>query len=119
MQLNGGTIQIQASDDGINAARKSRSYAAAVEINGGDITVVMGSGDTDGIDSNGSITVNGGTVNVTGRSTFDCDGAATYNGGTIIVNGQQLSYIPNQMMGGGRGGMGGMGGWGGRGRRGG
>lgn len=130
VQLNGGTIQIQAGDDGINAARKSRSYAAAVEINGGDITVVMGSGDTDGIDSNGSITVSGGTVNVTGRSTFDCDGAATYNGGTIIVNGQQVAYIPNQQMG-GRGSWGGMngdmnggmnggrnGGWGGRGGRG-
>ena len=119
VQINGGTVSISARDDGINGARKSSAYTTKVEINGGDITVVMASGDTDGIDSNGDIVVNGGTINVTGSSSFDCDGSAQYNGGTIIVNGQQLSYIPNQMMGGGRGGMGGMGGMGGWGRRGG
>ena len=101
IQINGGTISIQASDDGVNAAQKSRSYTATVEINDGDITVAMGSGDTDGIDSNGNIIVNGGAISVTGNSTFDYDGTAQYNGGTIIANGQQISYIPNQMMGGG------------------
>ena len=115
IQLNGGTIAIRASDDGINAARKSSAYTPTVEINGGDITVAMGAGDTDGIDSNGNIIVNGGTVSVTGNSTFDYDGNAQYNGGTIIVNGQQVSSIPNQMMG-GRGGFGGgQGGFGGQG----
>ena len=83
-----------------------------IEINGGEITVAMGAGDTDGIDSNGNIIVNGGTVSVTGNSTFDYDGTAQYNGGTIIVNGQQVSSIPNSMMGGGHGGWGGQGGWG-------
>ena len=118
VQLNGGTISVNASDDGINAANKSSAYRATVEITGGDITVVMGPGDTDGIDSNGDIVVTGGTINVTGNSTFDCDGSAQYTGGTIIVNGQQISYIPNQMMG-GRGGWGGQGGQSGRGGRGG
>ena len=37
---------------------------------------------------------------------IDYDGNAQYNGGTLIVNGQQVSSIPNQMMGGG--GPGGM-----------
>ena len=119
IQLNGGTIHVQASDDGINAARKSSAYTPTVEINGGDITVAMGAGDTDGIDSNGNIIMNGGTVRVTGNSTFDYDGSAQYNGGVIIANGQQVYEIPNQMMG-GRGGFGeGNGGpGGGRGRRG-
>ena len=112
IQINDGTINIQASDDGINGARKSNAYTATIEINGGDITVAMGGGDTDGIDSNGNIIVNGGTIRVTGNSTFDYDGTAQYNGGTIIANGQQINYIPNQMMG-GRGGFGNMnGGWG-------
>ena len=111
IQFNGGTINIQSTDDGVNAAYKSSAYTPTVEINGGDITVAMGAGDTDGIDSNGNIIVNGGTVTVTGNSTFDYDGAAQYNGGTIIANGQQIAYIPNQMMGGG-GMMGGRGGWG-------
>ncbi len=113
IQLNGGVISIDARDDGINAGQKSGAYRAKVEINGGSITVVMASGDTDGIDSNGDIIVNGGTINVTGSSSFDYDGSAQYNGGTIIVNGQQLDYIPNQMMGGGPGGWGGRGRWGG------
>ena len=59
--------------------------------------------------------VNGGTINITGNSSFDYDGTAQLNGGTLIVNGQTLDYIPNQMMG-GFGGMGGqMGGFGGNG----
>ena len=111
VQLNGGTISVQASDDGINAGYKSSAYSPLIEINDGDITVVVGAGDTDGIDSNGSIIVNGGVIRVTGNSTFDCDGYAQYNGGTIIVNGQEVAYIPNQMMG-GRGGRGGRGGFG-------
>lgn len=116
IQFNGGTVSIQASDDGVNAAYKSSAYTPTVEINGGEITVSMGAGDTDGIDSNGNIIVNGGTVSVTGNSTFDYDGTAQYNGGTILVNGQQVSSIPNQMMG-GRGGFGGgNGGFGGGGR---
>ncbi len=113
IQINGGDLQISASDDGVNAARKSSAYTPTFEMNDGSLTVVMGAGDTDGIDSNGNIIVNGGTINVTGQSTFDCDGTAQYNGGTIIVNGQQVTTIPNQMMGGGfGGGMGGMGGMG-------
>ena len=118
VRVNGGTIKIQSSDDGINAGRKSGSYEPTIEINDGDITIVMGGGDTDGIDANGNVIVNGGTIRVTGNSTFDYDGSAQYNGGTIIVNGQQVSSIPNSMMGGGRGGWGGHGG-GGRGGRGG
>ena len=54
-------------------------------------------------------------------SSFDYDRTAEFNGGTIIVNGQEVSEIPQSMMGGGmRGGMnGGMGGGfgGGRGGR--
>lgn len=117
IRINGGTINIQSRDDGINAANKSSAYRATVEINGGDITVAMSAGDTDGIDSNGDIILNGGTVTITGNSSVDYDGNAQFNGGTLIVNGQRLSSIPNQMMGGGgRGGWGGMnnGGWGGQ-----
>ena len=106
IRINDGVIHIQASDDGINAARKSSACVPTVEFNGGTVTIVMGAGDTDGVDSNGNIIVNGGTISVTGNSTFDYDGAAQFNGGTIIVNGTVTNSIPNQMMGGGmRGGM--------------
>jgi len=113
IQINDGTINISASDDGVNAARKSSAYAPTVEINGGTITISMGAGDTDGVDSNGDIIINGGVIDVTGQSAFDYDGTAAYNGGTLIVNGQQVSSIPNQMMGGQGGMMGGQGGFGG------
>lgn len=100
IQINDGTITIQASDDGINAANKSSAYTPTVEINGGDITIVMGAGDTDGIDSNGNIVINGGRVDVTGNSTFDYDGTGVINGGTVIVNGEEVDALPNQFMGG-------------------
>ena len=117
IRINGGDVRISASDDGVNAAYKSSAYTPTFEMNDGTLTVVMGSGDTDGIDSNGNIVVNGGTIDVTGQSSFDCDGSAQYNGGTIIVNGQQVSSIPSQMMGGGFGGEGFRGGMGGGRRR--
>ena len=120
--INDGNITINASDDGINAVTNTNAYETAIVFNGGNINVSVGQGDTDAIDSNGSIYVNGGTINVTAQmSSFDYDRTAEFNGGTIIVNGQEVSEIPQSMMGGGmRGGMnGGMGGGfgGGRGGR--
>ena len=105
VKINDGTINISASDDGINAGKKSTNYEVTVEINGGNITIKMGSGDTDGVDSNGNIIINGGTINVTGQSTFDYDGTGIINGGTVICNGEQVTTLPSQFMGGGSGGM--------------
>lgn len=111
VQINDGTINISATDDGINAGRKSTAYAVTIEINGGYTTIRMGSGDTDAVDSNGNIYVNGGTIDITAQSSFDYDGTAKYSGGTIIVNGVTTNTITNQMMGGpGGGGFGGHGG---------
>ena len=104
IQINDGSVRISATDDGVNAARKSSAYTPTVEINGGEIAISMGPGDTDGVDSNGDLIIRGGTVSVTGNSCFDYDGTAAYTGGTVIVNGQQVDSIPNQIMG-GRGGM--------------
>ncbi len=105
--INDGNITINASDDGINASTSTSAYETAIVFNGGNVNVSMGQGDTDAIDSNGSIYVNGGTINITAQmSSFDYDRTAEFNGGTIIVNGQEVSEIPQSMMGGGmRGGM--------------
>ena len=106
--INDGVIGISASDDGINAAAKSAAYTPTIEINGGEITISMGQGDTDAVDSNGYIYINGGTVDITAQSPFDYDMGAELNGGTLIINGTQTTEMTNQMMGGG--GMGGQGG---------
>ena len=106
IQINDGEIAITATDDGINAANKSSAYETAIEIAGGTLSVTVGQGDTDAVDSNGNIYVAGGTVSVTAQmSSFDYDGSATYTGGTIIVNGVTQSGIPAA----GMGMMGGMG----------
>ena len=122
VQINDGDITISASDDGINAARKSTAYTPTVEINGGSLDISMGQGDTDGIDANGNLIITGGTIAVTGNSAFDYDGSVTWTGGTVTVNGQQQTEITNRMMGGpggmgGQPGSGGMGGFGGGRRR--
>ena len=115
--INGGTISIQATDDAVNAGRKSDSMSVKIEINGGELTITMGAGDTDAVDSNGDLIITGGTIDITAQSPFDYDGICSWTGGTIIVNGTQTDSITNQMMGGmpGAGQMGGqMGGFGGR-----
>ncbi len=112
VQINGGMLSVSASDDGINATAKSTAYQVTVEINGGEVNVSMGQGDTDAIDSNGNLYINGGTVNITAQSPFDYDGEGKLSGGTVTVNGSQVTQLTNQMMGGMGGMMGGPGGMG-------
>lgn len=89
--------------------------------NGGEF-VIVSSGDC--IDSNGSLTINGGTIDLTcngnGDTALDCDGTYTNNGGTLTTNDGsennpgQMGGQPGGMggrpggMGGGPGGMGGQ-----------
>lgn len=100
VKINGGTISINASDDGINATNKSDNYTPTVEINGGNITIKMAQGDTDGIDSNGNLYINGGTITIDGQSAFDYDLEAKYSGGKMIINGEETTTITNQFGGG-------------------
>ena len=101
VQINNGELTISASDDGINAGQKTNYSTPTVEFNGGTTKITMGQGDTDAVDSNGDIYVNGGTIDITATvSSFDYDGNAEYNGGTIIINGSQVDSIPQSMMGG-------------------
>ena len=100
VQINGGSIDLTATDDGINASHKSAAYTVCLEINGGEVSVDMGQGDTDALDSNGNLYINGGTLTINAQSAFDYDGIGEYNGGTIYVNGSQIDSLSNQMMGG-------------------
>ena len=101
--IEDGTVNINACDDGINAAGGADGSGAArgfgkqdsfsadescfITINGGTITIVS---DGDSIDSNGSLTVNGGTLELTcngnGNTAIDTNGAYTNNGGSVTTN---------------------------------
>jgi hypothetical protein len=110
IQINGGEIDIYATDDGLNASAKSNAYDVMIEVKGGVMTVAVGSGDTDAFDSNGTIYVNGGTIDISANSAFDSNGAAELNGGTVTVNGQVITEITQSQMGGPGGGPRGGGG---------
>ena len=100
--INGGDINIYSTDDGVNAANKNAQQSEIFfTMNGGNLTVEVGQGDTDPIDSNGNITVTGGTIKMTGQTGFDFDGTATYTGGDIYFNGEKQTEIVNSMPGGG------------------
>ena len=101
--INDGEININAYDDGVNATQKVQDYTASIEINGGNITVNMAAGDTDALDSNGYLYINGGTVDITAQFPFDYDMGGAITGGEVYVNGEYVSELYNSMMGGGFG----------------
>ena len=96
INVSGGDTYVYATDDGMNAT--SGKASTAIYVSGGslDINVPTG-GDTDGIDSNGTLTVTGGVVMVKGPGTagrtgspaaaVDTDGAITLKGGTLAIFG--------------------------------
>lgn len=97
--IQGGDIKVFASDDGVNAANANASQdEISFTMNGGNLFVEVGEGDTDCIDSNGNVTVTGGTIQLVGQSGFDFDGTAVYTGGEITINGEKQSEIKNSMM---------------------
>lgn len=100
--INGGDINVYATDDGVNAANKNAQQSDIYfTMTGGNLTVEVGQGDTDPIDSNGNITVTGGAIKMIGQTGFDFDGTATYTGGDIYLNGEKQTDIVNSMPGGG------------------
>ncbi len=97
--IKGGTIDVTASDDGINAG--GNAYSAAdgtgkvlptLLIEGGSIYVNAAG---DGLDSNGDLIVAGGVITVDGPSDSG-NGAldsGTENGGCLVVNGGTVLAI--------------------------
>ena len=99
--INGGDISVVASDDGLNAAGgndssspnmgryQQSSSAYAISINGGKLYV---NSTGDGIDSNGALYINGGTIIVdgptnSGNGALDSETGIVYNGGSVIAVG--------------------------------
>lgn len=86
--INGGKIILNTTDDAINA---SEDGTASIVINGG--LVYAHSSANDAVDSNGTITMNGGVLIALGAGVpeggIDCDfdSCFAYNGGTLIALG--------------------------------
>lgn len=89
--IESGDIKINATDDGINAANSDlKGYAFTLDINGGNICVNTEKGD--GIDSNGTLTFNGGNTEIFATSSganapLDSDGEFKITGGTVFAVG--------------------------------
>ncbi|MCG8451993.1 MAG: carbohydrate-binding domain-containing protein [Spirochaetales bacterium] len=90
--IEDGSIDIYATDDGINATRKGAG-TVAIRVTGGSIAISMANGDTDAFDSNGDLFISGGTIDVTARSAFDADGQSSLTGGTVRVNGSPVTSL--------------------------
>ena len=106
VDITGGTIDIIASDDGLNVAGgndqsgfgprkdnfgggRSNDSTYYIRIAGGKLTIDAGG---DGIDSNGSLTVSGGETYVSsqtdnGNGALDFDGTGTITGGIVVAAG--------------------------------
>jgi len=95
-----GEINVVASDDGINAADGDTTSSdpmmtgnCTLTVNGGNVKV---NASGDGLDANGSIYLNGGTVIVQGP-TSGADGALDYDGELKVTGGTLLAIGSSQM----------------------
>jgi len=97
--VSGGHSAVYGSNDGMNASNGSSSagLSAQIKVTGGYLFVcVPSSGDTDGVDSNGSYTQTGGTVIACGpnnmnMAAIDADGYVSVTGGTLVGFGYAAS----------------------------
>lgn len=86
-----GAITIYSEDDCLNAANSDLTgYDFTMDITGGTIWAYAAS--DDGLDSNGSLTISGGTLTVWTANTadnqaLDADGTITVSGGTVFAAG--------------------------------
>lgn len=91
INFEGGNIWVHAIEDGVNA---NNDNVSQINISGGYLYVETETGD--GIDSNGTIDITGGTVVTLGalvdmNGGLDADGAVTISGGTVIATGMRQS----------------------------
>ena len=94
LTINGGDIAIRSDNDGINT---NEDGVSVTTINGGNVHIIAGLGaEGDGIDSNGYLVINGGTVvssaNPMADAGLDSDLGSYVNGGTVIALGSTMDW---------------------------
>lgn len=97
LTINGGVINITSGNDGINTNEDNISVTT---INGGTLNILCDgkTGEGDGIDSNGWLVINGGTITAqacatSGDAGIDSDKGIYINGGKVIASGNMLDRI--------------------------
>ena len=97
LTINGGFINIDSGNDGINT---NEDGVSVTTINGGNVNIAVNgsTGEGDGIDSNGWLVINGGTVTAAAcgfsmDAGIDSDMGIHINGGTVIASGNMLDKI--------------------------
>lgn len=118
LNIASGSMDITCEDDCLNAGNSAlTNYDFEINISGGAIRAYTTAGD--GFDSNGTMTISGGdievwTANAADNQPLDADGSITVTGGTVLAaggsNGMGMTLTAEQpyvTYGSGRGGMGG------------
>ena len=97
LTVNGGNINIRSGNDGINTNEDGVSVTA---VNGGNLSIVVTgeTGEGDGIDSNGWLVINGGSVSASACSLsadagIDSDLGIHITGGSVLAAGSMLDRI--------------------------
>ena len=97
LTINGGNINITSGNDGINT---NEDNVSVTTINGGNVNIVVNgsTGEGDGIDSNGWLVINGGSVTAaacafSGDAGIDSDMGIHVNGGTVMASGHMLDRL--------------------------
>lgn len=94
LTINGGSITINSDNDGINT---NEDGVSVTTINGGKVNIFAGLGEEgDGIDSNGYLVINGGTVFSSAKpiadAGLDSDRGSFIHGGTVIATGSTMDW---------------------------
>ena len=94
LTINGGNINIFSDNDGINT---NEDGVSVTTINGGNLHIIAGLGaEGDGIDSNGWLVINGGTVISSAKpisdAGLDSDMGSFVNGGTVVALGSTMDW---------------------------
>lgn len=94
LTINGGNINIRSGNDGINT---NEDGVSVTTVNNGNLHIIAGLGEEgDGIDSNGYLVINGGTVvasaNPAADAGLDSDMGSYINGGYVIALGSTMDW---------------------------
>ena len=97
LTINGGNINISSGNDGINT---NEDNVSVTTINDGSLTIAVhgSTGEGDGIDSNGWLVINGGSVvsagcGFSGDAGIDSDKGIWINGGEVCATGNMFDHI--------------------------